>query len=173
MGWLGPSSGSTWLRARVLRKKFLGGSRRLAARQALFSDGQWQSRPGGGRQARQSLVLTPISGKAPSIVCGYIDSARAVAELRSFVVLDKQSRDRHGEPLDFMRVDYDKFVHDMVSFLHAQGLDARVSNEKIERTTPADTPANTQASPSSQLVSMLVIGFLIGLGTGYIIFELM
>ena len=128
---------------------------------------------GGGRQARQSLVLTPISSKAPSIVCGYIDSARGVAELRSFVVLDKQSRDRHGEPLDFMRVDYDKFIHDMVSFLHAQGLDARVSNEKIERTTPADTPANTQASPSSQLVSMLVIGFLIGLGTGYIIFELM
>jgi len=127
---------------------------------------------GGGRKARQSLVLASEGGKGASIVCGYIDTARGVAELRSFVVLDKQNRERHGTPLDFMRVDYDKFVHDMVSFLHSQGLDARVSNEKIERATPAETPSMPPPSQSSQLMSMLVLGFILGLGTGYIIFEI-
>jgi hypothetical protein len=128
----------------------------------------------GGRKARQSLVLTTIDGKkGPAIVCGFMDTARGVAELRSFVVLDKQNRDRFGEPLDFMRVDYDKFVHDMVSFLTSQGLDARISNEKIERSQGPEAQAAPKSGRSSDLVVMLVFGFVLGLATGYVIFDLM
>ena len=128
----------------------------------------------GGRQARQSLVLTPIGGKGSNIVCGFIDTAKGSAELRSFVVLDKQNRDRHGEPLDFMRVDYDSFVRDIVSFLQSQGLDARVSNEKIDRAAPPDVvPPAPSSSKSTQMALMLALGFSLGLATGYLIFEVM
>ena len=128
---------------------------------------------GGGRQARQSLVLAPVNGKAPNIVCGFIDSAKGVAELRSFLVLDQQNRAHHGQPLDFMRVDYDKFVHDMVSFLHAQGLDARVSNEKLEKAGPTEASSSQSSNSTLQLAAMLIFGFMLGLGTGYIVFKLM
>jgi len=127
----------------------------------------------GGRKARQSLVLAPLEGRAPDIVCGFIDTARGVAELRSYVVLDRQNKDRYGKPLDFMRVDYDKFVHEMVTFLNTQGLDARVSNEKIERATAQETSLPASTNSSTQMTLMLVFGFVLGLITYYFILEML
>lgn len=126
---------------------------------------------GGGRQARQSLVLKVPKGKGHDIVCGFIDSARGIAEMRSFVVLDKQNKDRFGNPLDFMRVDYDAFVAEMVKFLMAQGIDARVSNEKLETKKPASVAPPPRKAAAINPMLTLVIGFALGLATGYVIFT--
>ena len=126
---------------------------------------------GGGRQARQSLVLKAPKGKGNDIVCGFIDGARGVAEMRSFVVLDKQNRDRFDKPLDFMRVDYDAFVAEMVKFLTAQGIDARVSNEKLETKKAGTVAPPPRTTGSLNPVLTLVIGFALGLATGYVIFT--
>lgn len=127
----------------------------------------------GGRKARQSLVLAPREGRGPNIVCGYVDTARHVAELRSFVVINKQNEDRYHEPLDFMRVEYDRFVQDIIAFLQSQGLQARISNEKLPSAPAQETPRAKPSDESTPMAMMLVLGFVLGLGTGYMIFEWM
>ena len=91
--------------------------------------------------------------------------------MRSFVVLDKQNRDRFDKPLDFMRVDYDAFVAEMVKFLTAQGIDARVSNEKLETKKAGTVAPPPRTTGSLNPVLTLVIGFALGLATGYVIFT--
>src|SRR5687768_14401573 len=51
----------------------------------------------GGRKARQSIVLAPEEGdEKGTIVCGWLDVFRRVAELKSYPVVSQTHQERYG-----------------------------------------------------------------------------
>ena len=60
----------------------------------------------GGRKARQQILLVPTRGGLEPIMCGWFDTARHTAELRSYNHLAQQHQARQGRALDFSREEY-------------------------------------------------------------------
>ena len=116
----------------------------------------------GGRKARQSIVLSTETNDGTSIVCGFVDTARHVAEVRAYNVISETYTARHGEKLDFWQSDYDGFCQDLIDFLKMQGYDARLID------APSRVPESSSPAPQAQgLGSMtIVLGIAAGAGAG-------
>ena len=79
---------------------------------------------GGGKQARESIVLKP-DGEGPSITCGFLDVGLRSCELRSFAALDVMSRQR-SQILDLRSSEYEKFLADLRQLLEGEGFVIKV-----------------------------------------------
>lgn len=130
----------------------------------------------GGRKARQSIVLIPDEEAGRSLLCGWLDVPRKTAELRTYNLLSQQYESRHGgEALEMAREDYDRAFGELQGFLRIQKFDTTVLDAPARRSPKTqDLPAAVvpSSSPLGAMIAMLVIGILIGVGLGYLVFQL-
>src|SRR4051812_18260133 len=77
---------------------------------------------GGGKQARESIVLRTENGDpAASITCGFLDIGLRSCELRTYAALQVIHRQRHQTAFDLHQSEYDKFVAELVAMLEGEG----------------------------------------------------
>lgn len=129
----------------------------------------------GGLKARQTIVLAPEDDESgANLICGFVDSSRRTAELRSFIVVSQQYQARYNEDVDISRGEYDRFLQDLMEFLKMQGIDTRLTNTGPGRATSrASVPAQPppQVKPPG-LVLAVSIGLIVGFALGFVIFGL-
>lgn len=125
---------------------------------------------GGGRQARQNMVLVPTEGTAASpIVVGWVDVANHKAELRSFRMLGKQFEARHGRGIDLEVDAYDQLDAELSSFFRLQKIDLAHVDPAVNTVADAVVERGPQES-SGPMFAMLALGILLGFGLGYVVF---
>jgi hypothetical protein len=77
---------------------------------------------GGGKQARESIVLRPEGGDASgAITCGFLDVGLRSCELRSYASLSMLWKQRFSAPIDLHQSEYDKFLGELKQLLEAEG----------------------------------------------------
>jgi hypothetical protein len=82
---------------------------------------------GGGRQARESVVLLPENGdSSQALTAGFIDVGLRAVELRTYAALDAAYRQRHRQALDLPPAEYDSFSKDLQAFLGNEGYVVKV-----------------------------------------------
>ncbi|MGF1508635.1 MAG: hypothetical protein ACFB9M_03935 [Myxococcota bacterium] len=85
----------------------------------------------GGRKARNALVLiSDIDPNEPSVMFGWVDSARQEGEIRAYAVVSDIHRRRFGRGFDLSRTEYLRLSEHVRSFLEAQGIRVRESRER-------------------------------------------
>lgn len=129
----------------------------------------------GGRKARQSIVLRPSHGPGDAIICGYIDPARRTAELKTFVVLEREHQARYRTPADISRGEYDRFINQARSFLDDQGIETHLSTVPHVPENPARTKtAHVVVAHTSNWdrITFLILGLALGYGAAFAIHVL-
>src|SRR5688572_31725792 len=76
----------------------------------------------GGAKARQSITLSPKNQSMGAIVIGWVDLARAIAELKSYALVAEQQRQRKGEALGLSREEYETLQSDLQRFFRESGV---------------------------------------------------
>ncbi|MDB4976615.1 MAG: hypothetical protein JWN48_4956 [Myxococcaceae bacterium] len=61
---------------------------------------------GGGKAARQTIRLVPLSGDTGPVMCGFLDSGQKIVELRSYDALVQQYEARFGQACDLAADEY-------------------------------------------------------------------
>jgi hypothetical protein len=124
---------------------------------------------GGGRMARQSVVLTPLEeGVQGTIMCGWLDVARRDAEVREHRLVAEQFEARYHVPFDVGHDEYEALVGELQSFLANQGFTfARGRVVSLAPPRPAPPPAE-RSSPLGTLL-WVVFGCVFGLGIAYLL----
>jgi hypothetical protein len=112
---------------------------------------------GGGKQARESVVLVAENGDtAQNIVAGFVDVKLRAVEMRTYPALSALHRARFKMALDLSQPDYDRFLAEAKEFFESEGFIFKTSDE-----SPAPQRGSTEAAmqrPSSGM------GLYIGLG---------
>ncbi|WP_375768124.1 hypothetical protein NR798_41665 [Archangium gephyra] len=80
----------------------------------------------GGLLARQSISLVARQGSAPSVVCGWVDTAREEAHLRCYESVALRYQSHHGMELDLSPEHYERFLETLVETLISGGIKVRV-----------------------------------------------
>ena len=73
----------------------------------------------GGKHARQTITLVPVSGQGVSIMCGWLDVAQKAASLRDYRALSEHHHARTGKTLDVTADEYLAIIHDLENLLRA------------------------------------------------------
>lgn len=60
----------------------------------------------GGKRARQAIRLVPAGGDGAPVMCGSVDVARKVVELRSYRSVAEQYQQRFGKPFGIADAEY-------------------------------------------------------------------
>lgn len=77
---------------------------------------------GGGKQARESVVLLPENGdSSQALTAGFIDVGLRAVELRTYAALASAYHQRHKATLDLSKPEYDNFVKELQTFLGGEG----------------------------------------------------
>ncbi|MFY1826846.1 hypothetical protein ACN47A_13080 [Myxococcus fulvus] len=71
----------------------------------------------GGKLARQNISLVPRKGSGPSLVCGWVDVSKREAQLRNHEAVAKRYEAHHGEPLELVAEEYERFLNDVEEVL--------------------------------------------------------
>jgi hypothetical protein len=123
---------------------------------------------GGGKQARESIVLRSESGSPKeTITCGFLDVGLRACELRSFSLLKQLNKERHNAELDLNQSEYDKFLGELeeilagqgfvVKILQAEGSGAGVAAPKAAQTGGGNTGVMIAVGA---LVALIVVGII-------------
>ncbi len=133
---------------------------------------------GGGKQARESIVLMPENGDTThAITAGFIDVGLRAIELRAFNAVAGPYQQRHGRVLDLPKTEYEAFVTELKNFLGAEGyvikmIDASDQESKAQRVQRAEE-AQAKASggaPIGAIVGVVVI-FAIGAAAAFFLLK--
>lgn len=122
----------------------------------------------GGLLARQSISLVTQDNSLPSAPCGWVDTAKGEAQLRSYELLTARYEARHGIPLNLSREQYDGFLNDLVEALMAGSIKVRVY---IPEPGSAQESARPQARQRSRagMAFALAIAFALGMAAGRLV----
>lgn len=124
---------------------------------------------GGGKMARQSVVLTPLEeGVQGTIMCGWVDVARREAEIREYRLVADQYEARYHVGFDVGAEEYEALLAELQSMLANQGY-ALTRARAVSLAPPRpEAPAAESRSP---LVTVLwiVVGCAVGLGIAYLL----
>ncbi len=118
---------------------------------------------GGGKQARESIILMPESGDtAQALTAGFIDVGLRGVELRTFAALDATYQQRHKTRLDVPQRDYDAFVAELQKFLGGEGyvvkmLDVDDLEAKANKANAASKNAAEQSGSKLPLILCSVV----------------
>ena len=86
----------------------------------------------GGKKARQSVTLVAIEGAGPVVMCGWIDAAQKVAELRDYASVAEQYKSRFGSKLEFGPDEYAAMIKDLEKLLRPLGFQIAEEEEEEE-----------------------------------------
>jgi hypothetical protein len=122
----------------------------------------------GGLLARQSISLVTQDNSLPSAPCGWVDTAKGEAQLRSYELITARYEARHGIPLNLSREQYDSFLNDLVEALMAGSIKVRVY---IPEPGSAQESARPQARQRSRfgMVVALALAFALGMAAGRLV----
>jgi hypothetical protein len=67
----------------------------------------------GGKRARQTIRLVPASGEGSPVMCGSLDVAQKIVELRGYEALVQQYEARFGEACDIAEAEYAALCKDL------------------------------------------------------------
>lgn len=113
---------------------------------------------GGGKQARESIVLKPVEGATgDSITCGFLDVGLRSCELRSYATLNMQHKQRYSTAIDLPQPEYDRFLGELGSLLEGEGFVLRVVQPE-EQQAKAIAAGNASGASGSSNVAMIAIG---------------
>ena len=116
----------------------------------------------GGALARQSLML---NGAGEQLVCGWVDFAAAVAEVRDYGTAKKAYEARYRKPFDVQEAEYRGWLQKLLLVLKELGVRCDVTGDEVASavTDPAvSRPGFGAPDPQqrSSLVPVLIIGAL-------------
>jgi hypothetical protein len=115
---------------------------------------------GGGKQARESIILKAESGDATgSITAGFLDIGLRSCELRSYGSLQMLHRQRLGTTLDLVQAEYEKFVLELRQFLEGEGFVIKIieaDEQKAKAVAAGNVPARREGGAN--------MGLMIGIG---------
>lgn len=135
--------------------KFSGNVTRTCVVEALHTEST-----GGGKQARESIMLRPENGDAKdTITCGFLDVGLRSCELRSYAALNMLHRQRYNAALDLHQSEYDKFLGELTQLLDNEGFVTKIV-EPEEQQAKAKA-ANSDKGGNAGL--MMAIGVVAGL----------
>lgn len=122
----------------------------------------------GGLLARQTLSLVAQGNAAPSAPCGWVDTAKGEAQLRSYELITARYEARHGVPLNLTREQYDSFLDSLVEALMAGSIKVRVY---VPEPAATQVPASTRMPPLQRagMVVLLLLFFALGLVVGRLV----
>lgn len=100
----------------------------------------------GGKHARQTIRLVPASGEGGPVMCGFLDVAQKLVELRSYETLVLQYEARFGEACDITRDEHATLCRDLqmtltpfrYSFTHETELQAAAAHKAIAALTTGE-----------------------------------
>lgn len=123
---------------------------------------------GGGKQARESVILQPENGDtAQAVTAGFIDVGLRAVELRTFAALDQTYQQRHKTKLDIPRAEYDAFVKEIQSFLGGEGYVVKmvdVSEQEAKAAKAQAASANASTEGGSSKGPLILVGVVVLLG---------
>lgn len=114
----------------------------------------------GGKRARQAVRLVPVGGDGAPVMCGSVDVARKVVELRSYRSVAEQYQQRFGKLFGIAEAEYAGLCRDLEATLSA----FRYSFVHEAEGTPKGKGARTkslelaQARPSGPLLNIVLLG---------------
>jgi hypothetical protein len=109
----------------------------------------------GGKHARQSITLVPVSGQGSTVMCGWLDVAQKTAGLRDYASVGDQYRARYGHPLDVTTEEYGALVRDLQGLLKTIGVSA--SEEVSEGPRPAQTAAVVAEGAANPMTVVIAV----------------
>lgn len=124
---------------------------------------------GGGKKARESIVLMPESGDtSQALTAGFIDVGHRAVELRTFEAVARPYKERFGRVLDLPKSEYEKFLGEFKSFLGDQGyvikmVDADAAAAKAARVQRAEeAQAKAGGAPVGLIIGAVVAVAVVG-----------
>jgi hypothetical protein len=75
----------------------------------------------GGKKARQSITLAPVSGQGGALMCGFLDVAQKHVEMRDYALVAEQYRKRFGTRFDATAEEYGALVTQLSGILETLG----------------------------------------------------
>jgi hypothetical protein len=118
---------------------------------------------GGGKQARESIVLKPDNGdSSQAIAAGFIDVGLRSAELRTYTAIALLYQQRHKVGLDMPEGEYNRFLSELQALLEGEGYLFKLvdAQEQLQRAQPKDdVPA--QGGNNMMMFAIGAIGALI------------
>lgn len=130
----------------------------------------------GGLLARRSISLVAREGSAPSVVCGWVDSAKGEAQLRGYESVALRYQTHHGLELDLAPEHYERFLEDLVETLTSGGIKVRVLvlDEELaalvrSQQEPAQKKPSVRARGRGWGSRLLVLTFVLGLVAGRLV----
>jgi translation initiation factor IF-2 len=125
---------------------------------------------GGGKQARESVVLLPENGDtSQALTAGFIDVGLRAVELRTWAALASAYEQRHKQPLDLPRSEYENFASELQRFLGGEGyvvktIDVSDVEAKAARAARGDEHAS---SPGGARTAIFVgVGVVVAIAIG-------
>lgn len=101
----------------ALRKRVVGGA---APRRVEVAAPSGPS-TAGGRKARQSITLVPVSGQGQAIMIGFLDVAHKTAGIRDFELVAKQYKARFREKLQIGSDEFQVMLKELTGMLATLG----------------------------------------------------
>lgn len=122
----------------------------------------------GGKRARQTIRLVPLAGETGPVMCGFLDVAQKVVELRSYDTLMQQYEARFGVPCDITTDEYATLCRDLqmtltpfrYSFTRESEQHAAAAANRAARLTSSERSADPNAE-RDRLLNRVLIGLLV------------
>jgi hypothetical protein len=99
----------------------------------------------GGKKARQSITLVPVSGQGAALMCGFLDVAQKSVEIRDYAVVAEQFKKRFGTRFDVSAEEYGALFKQLGGILETLGF--KLSEEVVEG---APAASSAQAEPEDE-----------------------
>lgn len=122
----------------------------------------------GGKRARQTIRLVPATGDGAPVMCGYLDVARKLAEVRHYRTVAQQYQERFGKTFDVTASEYAGLCRDLEATLapfrytFSYEPEAEAENLEGKRVKLSSQPAAPTARTLNVIVATLVVLILAG-----------
>lgn len=148
------------IEARFANTRFTGAVARLVKIEAPFVEST-----GGGRQARESIVLKAANDDAAhNVTAGFVDVGLRSCELRSYDALNLLYRQRFGRALDLHQSEYDRFAAELKELLEKEGFAFKVVEADEQRAKADAVAAGEKSSNTGVMVALGVVAAIVVIG---------
>ncbi|MCP4502413.1 MAG: DUF4366 domain-containing protein [Deltaproteobacteria bacterium] len=125
---------------------------------------------GGGKMARESIMLMPTDGNSHNaVVCGWMDVGQAVAELRSYASVKARHEARFQKGFDVKSDEYERFIADARQFF----TDESITTTLIDDAPSVPAAAEVEKSGGGMGMVLAIIALLLVVGGGAAAFFLL